>query len=131
MRLNQKLSSVEKDGKGLIVVTTDRNGIEYEYFADAMLVAVGRDRNSEALNLEAAGIDPHEVTELVTSGPFALVRNPIFTAMGITLLGVTLLSPSAMTTLAFVPFDLAKGVLAVLLTGAVLVAFPRLASQRR
>ena len=57
LRLNQKLSSVEKDGKGLIVVTTDRNGIEYEYFADAMLVAVGRDRNSEALNLEAAGID--------------------------------------------------------------------------
>ena len=50
------------------------------------------------------GIDPHEVTELVTSGPFALVRNPIFTAMGITLLGVTLLSPSAMTTLAFVTF---------------------------
>ena len=57
LRLNQELFSVEKDGKGLIVVTTDRNGIEYEYFADAMLVAVGRDRNSEALNLEAAGID--------------------------------------------------------------------------
>lgn len=57
LRLNQRLSSVERDDKGLVVVTTDRNGIEYEYFADAMLLAIGRDRNSEALNLEAAGVE--------------------------------------------------------------------------
>lgn len=57
LRLNQALSSVERDGKGLVAVTKDRNGIEYEYFADAMLLAIGRVRNSEALNLEAAGIE--------------------------------------------------------------------------
>jgi protein-S-isoprenylcysteine O-methyltransferase Ste14 len=40
------------------------------------------------------GVDPGERTELVTTGPFALVRNPIFAAMLPTALGLTLLVPS-------------------------------------
>jgi protein-S-isoprenylcysteine O-methyltransferase Ste14 len=40
------------------------------------------------------GVDPEERTALVTSGPFALVRNPIFAAMLPTALGLTLLVPS-------------------------------------
>jgi protein-S-isoprenylcysteine O-methyltransferase Ste14 len=40
------------------------------------------------------GVDPEERTELVTDGPFALVRNPIFAAMLPTALGLTLLVPS-------------------------------------
>jgi protein-S-isoprenylcysteine O-methyltransferase Ste14 len=40
------------------------------------------------------GVDPQERTELVTDGPFALVRNPIFSAMLPTALGLTLLVPS-------------------------------------
>lgn len=40
------------------------------------------------------GVDPEERTRLVTSGPFALVRNPIFAAMLPTALGLTLLVPS-------------------------------------
>jgi protein-S-isoprenylcysteine O-methyltransferase Ste14 len=40
------------------------------------------------------GVDPEERTTLVTSGPFALVRNPIFSAMLPTALGLTLLVPS-------------------------------------
>ncbi len=40
------------------------------------------------------GVDPGERTELVTTGPFALVRNPIFAAMLPTGLGLTLLVPS-------------------------------------
>lgn len=40
------------------------------------------------------GLDPRERTQLVTSGPFALVRNPIFAAMLPTALGLTLLVPS-------------------------------------
>lgn len=40
------------------------------------------------------GVDPEEKTELVTTGPFALVRNPIFAAMLPTALGLTLLVPS-------------------------------------
>ena len=40
------------------------------------------------------GVDPAERTELVTSGPFAVVRNPIFAAMLPTALGLVLLVPS-------------------------------------
>jgi protein-S-isoprenylcysteine O-methyltransferase Ste14 len=40
------------------------------------------------------GVDPAERTALVTSGPFALVRNPIFAAMLPTALGLTLMVPS-------------------------------------
>jgi protein-S-isoprenylcysteine O-methyltransferase Ste14 len=40
------------------------------------------------------GVDPSEATELVTAGPFALVRNPIFTAMLTALLGLVLAVPT-------------------------------------
>lgn len=50
------------------------------------------------------GVDPQETTELVTSGIFAVVRNPIFTAMGITLVGVVLMVPTVVTILALVAY---------------------------
>jgi protein-S-isoprenylcysteine O-methyltransferase Ste14 len=40
------------------------------------------------------GVDPSERTELVTSGLFALVRNPIFTTMALTAVGVLLAAPT-------------------------------------
>jgi protein-S-isoprenylcysteine O-methyltransferase Ste14 len=49
------------------------------------------------------GVDPSEQTALVTEGPFGIVRNPIYTAMITTILGLTLLVPSV---LAFASFAL-------------------------
>jgi protein-S-isoprenylcysteine O-methyltransferase Ste14 len=40
------------------------------------------------------GVDPAERTSLVTEGPFAVVRNPIFTAVLVTFLGLTLAVPN-------------------------------------
>jgi protein-S-isoprenylcysteine O-methyltransferase Ste14 len=40
------------------------------------------------------GVDPAERTALVTTGVFALARNPIFTAMTATSLGITLMTPN-------------------------------------
>ncbi|MCL3862989.1 isoprenylcysteine carboxylmethyltransferase family protein [Actinotalea sp. K2] len=40
------------------------------------------------------GVDPAERTDLVTSGPFALVRNPIFTAALITFTGLAFTTPN-------------------------------------
>jgi protein-S-isoprenylcysteine O-methyltransferase Ste14 len=48
------------------------------------------------------GVDPEERTELVTTGPFALVRNPIFAAMLPTSLGLALLVPNAVAVAGFV-----------------------------
>jgi protein-S-isoprenylcysteine O-methyltransferase Ste14 len=47
------------------------------------------------------GVDPAERTELVISGPFRLVRNPIFAAMLPTSLGLALLVPNAPALVAF------------------------------
>jgi protein-S-isoprenylcysteine O-methyltransferase Ste14 len=43
------------------------------------------------------GVDPSERTELVTNGPFALVRNPIYAAMIPAFGGFALLSPNVVT----------------------------------
>lgn len=42
------------------------------------------------------GVDPEERTELVTAGPFKLVRNPIYSAMMPTFLGLVLMVPSVL-----------------------------------
>lgn len=48
------------------------------------------------------GVDESERTDLVTAGPFARVRNPIFTAMATTGLGLALLVPNLVALLGFV-----------------------------
>jgi protein-S-isoprenylcysteine O-methyltransferase Ste14 len=42
------------------------------------------------------GVDPEERTELVTDGPFELVRNPIYSAMIPTVFGLVLMVPSVL-----------------------------------
>jgi protein-S-isoprenylcysteine O-methyltransferase Ste14 len=48
------------------------------------------------------GVDPEERTELVTDGPFGLVRNPIYSAMIPTVLGLVLMVPNALAIAAIV-----------------------------
>jgi protein-S-isoprenylcysteine O-methyltransferase Ste14 len=48
------------------------------------------------------GVDPGERTDLVTTGVFAHVRNPIFTAMVLAQLGVVLMVPTWVSALALV-----------------------------
>ena len=43
------------------------------------------------------GVDPEERTALVRRGPFGVVRNPIFTTMTVTAVGLALLVPSAIS----------------------------------
>jgi protein-S-isoprenylcysteine O-methyltransferase Ste14 len=43
------------------------------------------------------GVDPSEQTELVTHGPFSVVRNPIYTAMIPAFTGIALLAPNVVT----------------------------------
>jgi protein-S-isoprenylcysteine O-methyltransferase Ste14 len=48
------------------------------------------------------GVDESERTDLVTTGPFAFVRNPIFSAMFLAFLGLVLLAPNAVALVGFV-----------------------------
>jgi cobalt-zinc-cadmium efflux system protein len=48
------------------------------------------------------GVDAGERTDLVTSGTFALVRNPIFTVMAVTGLGLALMTPNVVALAGFV-----------------------------
>lgn len=48
------------------------------------------------------GVDPEERTQLVTDGPFRLVRNPIYSAMIPTVLGLALMVPSPLAIAAIV-----------------------------
>jgi protein-S-isoprenylcysteine O-methyltransferase Ste14 len=43
------------------------------------------------------GVDPSEQTEMVTHGPFSVVRNPIFAAMIPAFVGIALLAPNVLT----------------------------------
>jgi protein-S-isoprenylcysteine O-methyltransferase Ste14 len=48
------------------------------------------------------GVDPGERTELVTDGPFRLVRNPIYSAMLLTIFGLVLMVPNGLAVAAIV-----------------------------
>jgi protein-S-isoprenylcysteine O-methyltransferase Ste14 len=53
------------------------------------------------------GVQADERTDLVTGGPFALVRNPIYSAMIPTVLGLALMVPSPLALIAFAALVLA------------------------
>lgn len=48
------------------------------------------------------GVDQQETTDLVTRGPFALARNPVFTTMTTAGLGLTLITPNLINVLGLV-----------------------------
>ena len=51
-----------------------------------------------------ADVDPDARTELVTSGPFRFVRNPVFTGSAITVIGLALVVPNVVSLLMLVAF---------------------------
>jgi len=53
------------------------------------------------------GVDPGERTELVTDGPFKLARNPIYSAMIPTVLGLVLMVPNVLALAAIICLVLA------------------------
>jgi protein-S-isoprenylcysteine O-methyltransferase Ste14 len=51
-----------------------------------------------------ADVDPDARTELVTTGPFRHVRNPVFTGSGVTVFGLALVVPNPFSLLMLVAF---------------------------
>ena len=66
LRLNQSVHSIEEGPDGdIMLLTTDRNGVEYLYESDIVLNATGRIRNSDALNLQAAGVEARDDGQII------------------------------------------------------------------
>ena len=58
VRLNQSLSNVEAgESGGLVVSTTDADGMDYDYPVDALMIAVGRHPNGDLLEVGKAGVE--------------------------------------------------------------------------
>ena len=84
------------------VEALDREGVGFAGLALALAGITGTLHSQVAMGSSwRIGVDPGERTELVTSGPFALVRNPIFAAMIPTALGLTLMVPSLLAVIGF------------------------------
>ncbi len=89
LQLSGTLSSVEAlDGEGARIfgVVLAALGIAIVSFAQFAMGDAWR-----------IGVDPSERTELVTDGPFTLVRNPIYAAMIPSFIGIALLAPNTVT----------------------------------
>jgi len=54
--LQTKVESIKKNNKGAIVSTTDKNGKEFNFECNVVLISVGRKANIKNLNLETIGI---------------------------------------------------------------------------
>lgn len=57
LRLGQRLTGLEPVGAGVSAATVDVDGIEYDFEADQVLLALGRVPNGDSLNLAATGVD--------------------------------------------------------------------------
>jgi protein-S-isoprenylcysteine O-methyltransferase Ste14 len=77
------------------VAALDRAGVRWAGLVTAIVGAVAT--VVAQLDLGASwriGVDPDERTDLVTGGLFAVARNPIFTAMIVTVVGLAFASPT-------------------------------------
>jgi protein-S-isoprenylcysteine O-methyltransferase Ste14 len=79
----EPISALDTDGVHVVGAVLALLGIAGTFYAQ---LAMG--------NSWRIGVDAEERTELVTAGPFAYVRNPIYSAMIPTALGLALLVPS-------------------------------------
>jgi NAD(P) transhydrogenase len=76
-RLGEKVASVEKDAKGRVVANLDSGK---RIHGDALLYAVGRQANTDLIDLEAAGLTPGPRGKLVVDKNFQTTVPHIYAA---------------------------------------------------
>ena len=68
--MQTKVDGIEKNSKGAIVSTTDKDGKKINFDCDVVLVSVGRKPNTDNLNLERIGIELDEKKRIKTDKSF-------------------------------------------------------------
>jgi protein-S-isoprenylcysteine O-methyltransferase Ste14 len=79
----EPIAALDTTGVHVVGIVLTATGIAATFYAQLAMGASWR-----------IGVDPEERTKLVSGGPFALVRNPIYSAMLPTVVGFTMLVPS-------------------------------------
>merc|ERR1711991_667271 len=84
--MQHKVEKIQKNNKGAIVSTTDKDGNKKDFDCDVVLISVGRKPNTNGLNIQAAGIDLDDKQRIKTDKNFKTNQNNIY-AIGDVIIG--------------------------------------------
>ena len=84
--MQHKVEKIQKNNKGAIVSTTDKDGNKKDFDCDVVLISVGRKPNTNGLNIETAGIELDDKQRIKTDKNFRTNQNNIY-AIGDVIVG--------------------------------------------
>jgi len=84
--MQHKVEKIQKNNKGAIVSTTDKDGNNKDFDCDVVLISVGRKPNTNGLNIETAGIELDDKQRIKTDKNFRTNQNNIY-AIGDVIVG--------------------------------------------
>ena len=84
--MQHKVEKIQKNNKGAIVSTINKDGNKKDFDCDVVLISVGRKPNTNGLNIEAAGINLDDKQRIKTDKNFKTNQNNIY-AIGDVIVG--------------------------------------------
>ena len=76
--MQHKVEKIQKNNKGAVVSTTDKDGNKKDFDCDVVLISVGRKPNTHGLNIKVAGVELDEKQRIKTDKNFKTSQNNIY-----------------------------------------------------
>ena len=76
--MQHKVEKIQKNNKGAVIFTVDKNGNKKDFDCDVVLISVGRKPNTDGLNIKAAGIELDKKQRIKTDKNFKTNQNNIY-----------------------------------------------------
>ena len=76
--MEHKVEKIQKNNKGVVLSTVDKNGNKKDFDCDVVLISVGRKPNTDGLNIKAAGIELDKKQRIKTDKNFKTNQNNIY-----------------------------------------------------
>ena len=76
--MQHKVKKIEKNNKGAVVSTIDKDGNNKDFDCDVVLISVGRKPNTHGLNIKAAGVELDDKQRIKTDKNFKTNQNNIY-----------------------------------------------------